>query len=232
MKQEIRYLISDAAKKVQVESHVLRYWEEELKLPIKRNELGHRYYTEDDILRFKEVKSLKEQGLQLKAIRMILKDGRIQPFAGREIAAKTDLYEKRESNALKENNVLNDKHVLEEKEKHVLMVNSNELMNSPNPGTTMATANEAKTLRLQQLLQQMISDAVRSNTKELVEDIKETMLKELDYQFRLQEEREENYIKEKIERDEAHYQRIDEMLRKRSRKLKSPEKEKKMFRKS
>ena len=37
-------LISDAAKKVQVESHVLRYWEEELKLPIKRNEMGHRYY--------------------------------------------------------------------------------------------------------------------------------------------------------------------------------------------
>ena len=37
------YLISDAAKQVQVETHVLRYWEEELKLPIKRNEQGHRY---------------------------------------------------------------------------------------------------------------------------------------------------------------------------------------------
>ena len=33
--------ISDAAKEVKVESHVLRYWEEELHLPIKRNELGH-----------------------------------------------------------------------------------------------------------------------------------------------------------------------------------------------
>ena len=32
-------LISDAAKQVKVESHVLRYWEEELHLPIKRNEL-------------------------------------------------------------------------------------------------------------------------------------------------------------------------------------------------
>jgi len=206
MKQETRYLISDAAKKVQVESHVLRYWEEELKLPIKRNELGHRYYTEDDIIRFKEVKSLKEQGLQLKAIRMILKDGRIQPFTEREINPRVE-------------------------EKHVLMVNSNELMSTPPNGTSLSTANEAKTLRLQQLLQQMISDAVRKSTGEFVEDIKETMLKELDYQFRLQEEREENYIKEKINRDEAHYQRIDEMLRKRSRKLK-PEKEKGFFRKS
>ena len=66
MKQaEKTYLISDAAKRVQVESHVLRYWEEELKLPIKRNEMGHRYYTEDDIKRFQEVRDLKEQGLQL-----------------------------------------------------------------------------------------------------------------------------------------------------------------------
>ena len=40
-------LISDAAKEVRVESHVLRYWEEELRLPIKRNELGHRYYTQE-----------------------------------------------------------------------------------------------------------------------------------------------------------------------------------------
>ncbi len=71
------YLISDASRKVEVESHVLRYWEDELKLPVKRNELGHRYYTEDDIKEFREIKKLKEQGLQLKAIRMILKNGKL-----------------------------------------------------------------------------------------------------------------------------------------------------------
>ena len=70
-------LISDAAKQVKVESHVLRYWEEELHLPIKRNELGHRYYTKEDVERFKEIKSMKERGLQLKAIKMILKDGKL-----------------------------------------------------------------------------------------------------------------------------------------------------------
>ena len=31
---EVRYMISDAAKLVDVEAHVLRYWEEELELPI------------------------------------------------------------------------------------------------------------------------------------------------------------------------------------------------------
>ena len=34
-KKEERYLISETAKLVGVESHVLRYWEEELKLPIR-----------------------------------------------------------------------------------------------------------------------------------------------------------------------------------------------------
>ena len=71
------FLISDAARKVQVETHVLRYWEDELGLPIKRNELGHRYYTEEDIKRFQNIKELKEQGLQLKAIKMVLKNGRL-----------------------------------------------------------------------------------------------------------------------------------------------------------
>ena len=46
---EVRYMISDAAKLVDVEAHVLRYWEEELDLPIARNEMSHRYYTEDDV---------------------------------------------------------------------------------------------------------------------------------------------------------------------------------------
>lgn len=77
MEKEKIYLISDASKKVEVESHVLRYWEDELKLPVKRNELGHRYYTEEDITEFQEIKKLKEQGLQLKAIRMILKNGKL-----------------------------------------------------------------------------------------------------------------------------------------------------------
>ena len=58
--EEKRYLISDAAKTAQVEPHVLRYWEEELKLPIQRTELGHRYYTEEDIQTFQNIKELKE----------------------------------------------------------------------------------------------------------------------------------------------------------------------------
>ena len=176
MKQaEKTYLISDAAKRVQVESHVLRYWEEELKLPIKRNEMGHRYYTDDDIRRFQEVRDLKEQGLQLKAIRNVLM--------------------REEQEGMK---------------RHVVMVNKGEFMPVPEE------SREAKSLRLQQLLQNMIAEAVRSNNREMCDDIKESILKELDYQFRQQEEREEERDGRQIRRQEEYYRQLDELLRVRS----------------
>lgn len=70
--ENVRYMISDAANIVNVESHVLRYWEEELELAIPRNEMGHRYYTEENIAQFQKIKEWKEQGYQLKAIRMMI----------------------------------------------------------------------------------------------------------------------------------------------------------------
>ena len=69
------YYISEASKKVEVEPHVLRYWEDELKLPIGRNEMGHRCYSEKDIETLRRIKRLKEQGLQLRAIRVVLQGG-------------------------------------------------------------------------------------------------------------------------------------------------------------
>ena len=67
-----RYMISDAAKLIEVESHVLRYWEEELDIHIPRNEMGHRYYTDYYIQAFRKIKELKEQGFLLKAIKIAL----------------------------------------------------------------------------------------------------------------------------------------------------------------
>ncbi len=75
--EKVRYMISDAANIVNVESHVLRYWEEELALDIPRNEMGHRYYTKENIEEFQKIKDLKEKGYQLKAIRMIVHNGNL-----------------------------------------------------------------------------------------------------------------------------------------------------------
>ncbi len=80
--ENLRYMISDAANLVDVESHVLRYWEEELELEIPRNEMGHRYYTEENIKEFMKIKEWKEQGYQLKAIRMLVQEERTKKMAG------------------------------------------------------------------------------------------------------------------------------------------------------
>ena len=42
---KIHYIISDAAKELHVEAHVLRYWEEELALKIPRNNMGQKRWS-------------------------------------------------------------------------------------------------------------------------------------------------------------------------------------------
>lgn len=72
--EEKRYIISDASRMLNVESHVLRYWEEELAINIPRNEMGHRYYTENHINLLRNIRDLKKQGYGLRAIKMMITD--------------------------------------------------------------------------------------------------------------------------------------------------------------
>lgn len=188
-------LISDAAKQVKVESHVLRYWEEELHLPIKRNELGHRYYTKEDVERFKEIKSMKERGLQLKAIKMILKDGKLDVLPE----------EKTEKEAPATPRMAIE--IVDETVKEPAQTQETSL-----PGENR----EEKVKRLQWILQQMIREAVRENNQELCRELKESMVKELDYQFRSREEREEERDRRLEQRSEEYYQKMDELLRKKT----------------
>ncbi len=209
-----RYLmISDAAKEVQVESHVLRYWEEELHLPIRRNELGHRYYTEGDVELFKQIKSMKERGLQLKAIKMILKDGKLDVMISEE--------ERLEPEAL------SAKEVIPKEDNDTMAI---QVVNSREPDRENALINQSdgemqdeKAKRLQWLLQQLFRETLQENNKELCQEIKESVVKELDYQFRTLEEREEERDRIREQRDEAHYKKLDELLRKKVKKEKPEE---------
>lgn len=71
MKEPVQlcYTISEAAKLMNVEPHVLRYWEDELNLNISRNSMGHRIYTDDDLKTFKSIQHLKANHISLKDIR-------------------------------------------------------------------------------------------------------------------------------------------------------------------
>lgn len=98
---EVHYMISEASKRVNMEAHVLRHWEEELNLSIGRTEMGHRYYTEEDIRLFRCIKELKEQGIMLKELKEMIPD---------MLAARAKRQDKKKSlsefeTALLENNV-------------------------------------------------------------------------------------------------------------------------------
>lgn len=76
------YRISEASKKLNVEDHVLRYWEEDLGMDIPRNEMGHRYYTDVHIETFQRIKEMKELGCQLKEIRQKLLEEEMKRCSG------------------------------------------------------------------------------------------------------------------------------------------------------
>lgn len=213
MEEKTIYYISEAAKKVQVENHVLRYWEEELQLPIKRNEMGHRYYTEQDVQQLQEIKALKEQGLQLKAIRMVL-------FKTPEDRVADDITENRRDKLME---MVKERVEEKTKEKEEMLMNrphkyvvalSNDAKDTvikEQQGADTDMDKSQKAARLQYLLQHMITEAVKTANRELCTEVKDSILKELDYQFRMQEERDEEHWKQ----EEEHYRKIDEMIRER-----------------
>lgn len=214
--------ISDAAKKVHVEAHVLRYWEEELELPIKRNELGHRYYTEEDVKRFQEIRELKERGLQLKAIRLILKNGKLDRLADgentqAEKAAEAAKIAEKTSSAAKTAEKMPADAQHGKKNVEVLKM-AEKVTGEVEPIKTTSVvgeeSREEKAARLQWLLKQLFKEVLQENNEVMCREVRESILKEMDYQFRMQEEREGEREAAQIKRDEEHFRRVDELLRK------------------
>jgi len=180
---EVHYLISDASKKVDVEAHVLRYWEEELELDIPRNEMGHRYYTDLHIRLFKQVKNLKEKGFQLKAIKHALnqvlkKDGKAQTELSDEILER-DM--KAALNELKEED-------------------GNTSLSTMKSDGVSVVAMEEKMEQFQQIMNLIIGRALEVNNEKLSQDISclvnEKMGKELEFLLQASDEKEEERFRQ------------------------------------
>ena len=183
---ETHYLISDAAKKVDAPSHVLRYWEEELEMNIPRNEMGHRYYTDLHIRLFRQVKELKEKGYQLRAIKAAL--ARSLESDG-EVVVPTEVLEEDVVAALKE---------CAERE--------NEQMEKMDDREITSLMAKEKAEQFRNLMVQMIGQAIEENNEKLSQDISkmvnDKVLKELDYLMRVADER-----------DEERFRQLDETIR-------------------
>ena len=247
---ETRYIISDAAKMIDVEPHVLRYWEEELGMEIPRNEMGHRYYTDREVRLFTMVRDLKDKGFQLKAIKMVLsalsdensENGR----ADRNI---TDGKLKEERKGIisladvrksydQEPNVSGKKSIPDEKQS-IYKDDADEMMRAdksiadpqegirqserPNSEIQESTRKylpseerdkapvpvtaEDKMKHFKYMMDSIMMQALRRNNQtleaDLVNNISDKVIKEMDYLFRMQEEKEEE-----------RYRNIDELIRK------------------
>ncbi|MGN0152778.1 MAG: helix-turn-helix domain-containing protein [Wujia sp.] len=187
--------IKEAAKKLDVEAHVLRYWEDELQLDIKRNSLGHRYYDERDIRMFQEVQALKAKGFSLKDIRLGI--DRQKRARDTEVERQTDgrpeggtQEEKQELSSdieMSENSDINDSNISDSDARDIKIV-------------------DFKLAQMQTVMNRIVANALRENKDIITTSIKSEITSDVMRQF-------DTVMREKEEREEERFRKLDECLR-------------------
>lgn len=212
--EKVRYMISDAANLVNVETHVLRYWEDELALTIPRNEMGHRYYTKENIKEFQKIKELKDKGYQLKAIRMLIHNGNIEEFTPVDHPAD---------------------HPMEPPEP----VSTGQAVKVP--AASVASVQpvlkqsvqqmdaEDRMTQFRELMAEIVGHAISLNNEELSvaisQEVQERILKEMDYLARAQEDAEEERFRKLDAAIRGNVQKRHSLFRKKDKKSGASKKE-------
>ena len=182
--EKVRYMISDAAGLVNVEAHVLRYWEEELELDIPRNELGHRYYTKENIEQFLKIKEWKEKGYQLKAIKMLVHEKSTEPEVETETRELLSAAEPLHT--------------------EVVDVHSGKVGHAVEDRRSEAALSRME--QFQMLMTSIVKSAIEENNhalgKEVGDQVGDRVLKEMNY-----------LMGEQDEQEEERYRKLDETIR-------------------
>lgn len=207
---EKRYMISDAARKVDVEPHVLRYWEDEIGIEIPRNEMGHRYYRKEDIILLRSVRDLKEKGFQLKAIKLLLPDlARVNTLDAERLS---DLRE-RMNLALDLEEAKNDEELTSglygiTAEEAAICLRDAAVSEIAESLPEEKPAAFSRMGQFRSIMNDIISAAMESNNCKLIEEMNQcltaSLTREIDLLLRLKEEREE-----------ARFRNIDRLIRER-----------------
>ena len=189
--EKVRYMISDAARMVALEQHVLRYWEDELQLDIPRNEMGHRYYTDDNIKELMRIKDLRSQGYQLKAIRMYLKKEK-------QIAER----EKKESAGIRDIDGFVTLTTGKELGLGDEEIPRQELAQQDEGEVTPKPDAKIKLEQFRMLMTEIVAQAMRDNNDLLTTHVEERILKEMNY-----------LMQEHYQMEEDYYKKLDEAIR-------------------
>lgn len=228
--QKEEYLIHEVAEEMQLEPHVLRYWEEELNLEVNRNERGHRIYTKDDVEKLTYIKFLKEQGLKLKAIKTWMNEEKngVEHINQKVIPIQLGYEERKKENSMIE--IKERKPTLKEKQEIATKMKENQ--------NNQEEINE-KIYKMQLIMQKIFSNIIIENNNNLIQEItdnvKNSVTKEFDYQMRVfldeEDKREEKRMEENmklvenaLDKQEEHFKRIDELLRQKNNKKENSKK--------
>ena len=192
-------MIKDAVKELKIEAHVLRYWEEELNLNIKRNSMGHRYYDDKDIRLFKEINNLRESGVSLKDIRLAIEKARKE--FGADDNSKQNIYEEKTTDKSVE--TLEEKTAILNVTKATIDEQLSENKNEIDENKIV----DFKSVQLQNMMNKLVANALRENKKIITTSVKNEIADDVMKQIDL-------VIKEKEEREEERFRRLDENIRK------------------
>ena len=190
------YTISEAAAKVEVETHVRRYWEEELEINIRRNDMGHRCYEEKDIKILQRVKMLKDKGIQLKAIKDVVH--RMYELIDGDGA------ENAETEAVDMSDILSG-----ETEKNIKTFDTIRV-NYASDGEETDDQNsrivDFKMAQFQNIMDKIISNSIKDNLKIITQSVSATVSDDVIKQMDM-------LIQEKEEQEEARYRKLDATIR-------------------
>lgn len=209
---EKRYMISDAAGKLSVEPHVLRYWEEELELSIPRNEMGHRFYAEKEMYTLKMIKYLKEKGFQLRAIKMLLPDlHKIEKLSDEKLEQlreemNTQAMLSEEKSACRGTTYLmahrqGQVSPAREKDYETVVELSEDFDDGSRNGQSDNGQAHSETMKqFRQIMKSIVVEALQETSPALSDtvssQVSERMVKEMDYQMRTKEENDEKRFKQ------------------------------------
>ncbi|MCD7739288.1 MAG: MerR family transcriptional regulator [Lachnospiraceae bacterium] len=213
---EGQYSVKEMTQKLGIEAHILRYWEKELELDIPRDSQGRRIYGEDEARTLELVSTYKKEGKPLRMIKSLIRQSGKEEETVREPERKILIYRPEKEEAQEKGTFgkeAADKKAPCKKSTDLDLLDKeasdSEFLNTGNTENT----NRTKTIRLQELLRQMVAEAVRESSEASILEMKDSILKELDYQFRLQGEREEELWEKLLRMEEEHFAQLDAILR-------------------
>lgn len=72
-----RYSITELSKCLKVTDHALRYYEREFNMTVPKDRRGRRYYTPELANIMYKIKAMRDEGLEIKAIKKVLESENI-----------------------------------------------------------------------------------------------------------------------------------------------------------